>query len=1052
MRARSLHRLARLIFELGAVAIVLCAVMLFIAARYVDTEGFRSQFVSIVEDLTGQPVELQGELNIALYPIPSLEIQNLSLLERPNVGDNPLVAFDQLFVSAKLLPMAYGRLELRSVVVKGMRLNLARLKNGKYNWSPFPKYSSLPGDSQKHYFDSVSLEGLEVDQASVVYSDRMTGQSFSMDGIDINTGNIVPGNPVPFSAKSVFNWKNGGFESKLVLKGLVVPADDNISLEDASIYATCEGPFLPKGVAPAEFTGNLSINWINRSFSLDKFKMRFMHLRGDGALKSGDLGEGFSGEGYLTLAQFNPSDLVRKYFKDAPVDKVDGLKKGVFSSQFSFDENGVQLKDLTATLDDLTVRGTLSLVDYAHPVYSFDLRADSFDLDRYLPLFKTDTPFVWGDFSLEFFRALQAKGRVQANKLKLLDAAFSNVALTTQSENGTIQVELAAYQAKAGNFKGKAVFSIGNEAKAPTLGLDVNLTAESDRGGFGFPAMGHVRLDGAGKARLSVRTAVMRCPDQERSIGILRNSSMDAILNLGKGQAVVALGKDQEIRQRFSSGELNLKTEPIKGSKTGNFGFRTYGSLKCFGGSPVDSLSCSVVGPVQINVDSGEMNGTEVNVKVKADSRIYTKSIDSVVASGRLSFDSVAKTLGVADASVQLLGSLANGSVKADWSGQSFKAAGKVVVPPVDVHHIIYLLTHKKLELTDEAALKAMSVSADFVASNTGFTLSNLHGQLDSMPVRGLVVGQGWKNSFLTASLTGGDLDIDRYLPRSHDPSVQELRAGKTDSSGPVDLPLEFLRALRLDCKASLEEFKLGGIRTRNLSGVIKAEKGDIRVSSLKGKVYGGALTGELTGKVGPKSLATALKLHVENMQAGPMMQDLVQREYVVGVTDSDVDLTSNGATDDDILANLEGSCRVAIRNGSFKFSGFEAKPASDKLSSDAKLNNTKPNNPRQRRTAFTKASASFAVHKGVFTFDPFLLESPLLNSKGSGWFSLPANKIDLSIRNDFVAVPSVTMVITGKLTDPEVKIPKGKILDNTVRNILSLPQKSFKFLRDLFM
>ncbi len=75
----------------------------------------------------------------------------------------------------------------------------------------------------------------------------------------------------------------------------------------------------------------------------------------------------------------------------------------------------------------------------------------------------------------------------------------------------------------------------------------------------------------------------------------------------------------------------------------------------------------------------------------------------------------------------------------------------------------------------------------------------------------------------------------------------------------------------------------------------------------------------------------------------------------------------------------------------------------------------------------------------------------PVLQSYGTGYFSLPDDSINLSIKNDFVAVPSVTIDIKGRLSDPKVNIPKGKILSDTVRNVLSLPEKSFEFLRDLF-
>jgi AsmA protein len=183
-------------------------------------------------------------------------------------------------------------------------------------------------------------------------------------------------------------------------------------------------------------------------------------------------------------------------------------------------------------------------------------------------------------------------------------------------------------------------------------------------------------------------------------------------------------------------------------------------------------------------------------------------------------------------------------------------------------------------------------------------------------------------------------------------------------------------------------------------------------------------------------------------MQAGLLMTDMAGRDYVRGVTDLDLDLASSGKTDDDIVAALSGTTRVEIVDGSFKFSGYDAKPTVD----EHRMSGQTANDPKLRRTVFKKAVNAFDVAKGVFTVRTLRVEAPpVLQCEGSGYFNLPDNTIDLSIRNDFVAVPSVTFNIVGKLTDPEVRIPKGKIVNDTVRNILSLPEKSFNFLRDLF-
>jgi len=256
---------------------------------------------------------------------------------------------------------------------------------------------------------------------------------------------------------------------------------------------------------------------------------------------------------------------------------------------------------------------------------------------------------------------------------------------------------------------------------------------------------------------------------------------------------------------------------------------------------------------------------------------------------------------------------------------------------------------------------------------------------------------------------------------------------------------------LRLSGKAWFEEFKLAKVRAKGLSAEIEADKGDIRISKGVGKVHGGDLTAILTGKVGADSLSTHLKLHVEDMQAGPLLKDIVEREYLRGETDIDFDVISFGKTDDAIVQNLDGKAWTRIRNGSFKFTGYDL-PNLKQDSHDQSVAALKRPKPVERRTVFDKAVGYFTIKKGVFHADKIRLEAPpVLQSYGKGQFSLPANTIDLSIRNDFVVVPSVTIHLKGKLTDPKVSVPTGEILDKTVRNILSLPEKSFNFLRDLF-
>ena len=1045
-----------LLFEALAVCVLFVAAGLFWAAHYIDTPEFRRQFVSAIEEVTGRDVELKGELDIVLYPTLSMEVRGLTISGRDDRADSPLVRFRSLLVSVRLLPLLSKRVEIRTVVVKGMELNLVRFQDGNFNWKDVVEQSESAEEGASNlYFESISVDGLEVSNATVLYSDEKGGQQLGLTGIDVRTGAIVSGGEIPFTAKSSFEWKNHGLESDMTLTGVLVPdeATGNVILRDANVYATIGGSILPEDTAPGQVAANIDFDWENSTVSLEKLHLQFLGLSGEGSFSSGNLDKEISGKGHLTLRPFRPVDIISRYFPKAPVKAVDGLRQGAFTSFIRFDEKGVTLDDMAVALDDMTVRGAIAMRGYDHPSFSFDLRGDMVDLDRYLPLFRTDTPFIWSDFQLDFFRAFRGEGNIRADGFKVLDTVLSDIRLAVKADGKSILADAGAVRKGQGALGGKVEFVIGRDGKrdCPTFAMAGNLTAESLKSGFEFLNTGRTEVTGKGLLKLGVRVAAMPCPPAERSINILRNTELNASLHLGSGHASFADDKGKPYRETYKQAAIACNVSPLP-SREGVFGFTLDGSVKGEHGDRYDLVSLAANGPVHWNVDMERFACLNLALKTQLAGRLIREATDRLAVSGLLTFDSKEKVAEVSDVTARMLETTVRGNARIDGTGKAVNASGTVSVPGANVHHIIYLLANKRLDLKDKAALKNFSLTAGYAISDTGFTLSDVSGELDGMPFSGLVVGQGLADPKMTVSLSAGALDIDRYLPRKEELTVAEKRAGKTVKKGPpVDLPLAFLRSLRVSGKAAFKEFKLGGVRAQSVTGLVQAEKGDIRVSSIKGDQYGGKLTGDLSGKVGLKRLTTHLLLDVEKMQLGALLDDLAEHPYVMGETDLHIDLTSYGSTDDDIVKNLDGICSIVTDKGSFKFTGYDATEAPARA--DTENLGQVGTNRKQTRTVFDKAQAEFVVKKGVFTVKTFRVQAPpLLQSHGSGWFSLPDDEIKLSIRNDFVAVPSVTIDIVGKLSDPEVKVPKGKILNDTVRNILSLPEKSFKFLRDLFM
>ena len=1049
-------RLVILGIELLMAFFLLAAGGLLWASYYIDTEEFRSLFTETLTRLTGREVRLAGDINLNLWPEILLEVDDLAVGDDPEFGSEPFAHFNTIHINVQVLPLLARKIVIESVFVDGLKVAVMADKGGRFNVETLlGKPGAEGGASVPSALDgwSFSLSNIEVVNTEVLFHDKRDDRQWQLSGISLRTGEMQMDNPIPVTVGSGFSLDSAGVQADLTLTGLVTINRDmtDLRLGDATLTATVYGDFLPEGTEPGQLTSQIAFDWENRTVALDDLQAQLLGLRAEGNIKSGDLRKDLAAEGHVTVRPFVPSSLFSRYAPEVPVVSVDGLKSSAFASFFHIDETGVRFEKMVATLDDITVRGDLGMADFSQPVFAFDLRSTTIDLDRYLPLFHTGTPFVWGDFNLPLFGAFKGEGTVRADGLTVVDTLLSDIRLKVTADKAII-IDAGAIKEGQASVGGSVEAAIGtdSETRLPTLSLKARIDAESQKDGFAFLRGDAASLGGVGTVALDLSVPVIACPSDKRSMDILNHLTGSVDLKLLNGVARFK-GQSGDVREfPYAETSVKAKVSPGKGPDL-YWNPVIAASLRMRGNQDAEAVSVDMQGPFSVAWDESRVTASGVSVNGSGSLAVLPVGARRANVSAKISYDSLTHSAGVEDGFVQVLETTITGRGALTGLNDDVEATGEMSLKGANPRRIIFLLTGEDFPTKDPEALQDWSLAGRFAAGENGFTLSGMKADMDGTAVTGHVVGNGYDDPMLSFSITGDRLDIDRYFPPSPELTLEEKRSGKYVKAPPVRLPLEFLAALRLNGKAVFEELKLAKVVARGVTGDIRADNGQIHVAKVLGTVHDGALTADWQGQVGREFLTTHLLLHVEDMQAGPLTRDLGGKEYVRGLTDVDIDLTSQGATDDDILANLNGKVRTRVTNGSFKFSGFpkegEIRPATM-----SKQEIDKMEQRARARTSFQKAVSEFSVLNGVFTADRFRVEAPpMLQSYGEGGFSLPDNTIDMSIRNDFVAVPSVTLDLEGRLTDPEVNIPTGKILNDTVSNILSIPLKPFKFLRDLF-
>lgn len=1033
-----------------ALVFIVAGVLLW-ASYYVDTDEFRQDFTLTLEKVLGLPVSLNGELDIALLPDPSLEVFGLVVHNSSLYGNTALASFEKVGVSVRLLPLYSKRIELQRIDIEGMQINIIQSPNGDNNLAQLTeRFSSTSPDSSPHdstsndAFKVMTLNGIEVSNAAVTYTDLTHNNSMSFEGIDIKTGSIQSGNPVYFTADSNFTWNGGEIDSSIVFKGMVQFNADagTFQFYEASLNASIGGSFLPKGAQPGEVTSAVSLDWDNRSVSLEHIRLGFLGLRAEGYLRSGNLSKSRSATGQLTIKPFSPLKIIHRFDPQfTPGNNV--LERASLQASFDVDQSGFSLSKLAGEVDGIHISGDASLKGYEDPVISASLEADSINLDNYAGISDSqkDEDMTWDSLPLRWFVDLSGSLGLTVGTIHSMGHSFTDTSVSLQGEEGSWIVQ-ASINTEMSSLRGEADIMIDEtDAQLPVLSLKGKVDASLSPNELGLMRSQHYSLSGAHSFTLSFQRSPLVCNPHDSISTVINGLKGDMSWKLVDGSGWFTLS---EKKQAFSFDTAELSTSfAAKALNADEPHFDINAALHLKNVDAIRSASVSVVGEVGLNIDEGFVTSSGLDVSIGANGTLYGVS-SRVQSSGTIIFDFGKGTVSVRKSMNRILGTTIYADVDITRLHNSFSGKGSFNIPNANVRHIIYELSEVTLRTADVSALTEASLQGNVTFNADGFNIRELQGKLDGMAIEGQLSGDRYIDPKINFTLSAGKFDLDRYLPPS------DNNNDESDSDNAVDLPLTFLRALNLSGKARFELFKMFDVYIDNLEGSIEADKGKVLISGLDATINEGRVTGQWSGSIGRSELLTRLKLRLSKMDMGGFMENQFQRQYLRGKTDAAFDLTSTGATDEDIVNNLAGTAWLRITDGSYKFSGYNTvinKPEKNSSSVDFYTRSQK-----EKRTFFSKTTSEMTIKRGVVNIDRFRMEAPpILQAYGEGWISLASNKIDVSIRNDFVAVPSVTVNVKGALSNPEVSFPKGNIVNDTVRNVLSLPEKSFNFLLDIF-
>ena len=471
-----MNRVLRVIAIVVAVLVLLIAAAALILPRLIDPNNYRDEIAALVKDKTGRDLTIAGDIGWSVFPWLAVELGETRLSNAQGFGPEPFAQVAAVEIRVRLLPLLRKEVEMSTLVLDGLQVNLAKDRTGRSNWADLVPEEAAPPKSEEPTTSgggvplaALAIGGVQVRDARLVWDDRQSGSRQQVDQLNFELGAIRGGEPVDLSLAFVVKGGEPELTTDVKLTGEVSLSEalDQLDVRDLKLSLVAQGEQLPGGALNADLSAQLGMDMDKKTLNLKDLLVEALDLKLHGQAQGTGVGtdsQEFSGN--LRLDEFTPRDLLNR-LSIAPPDVSDSTVLGKAAGEFAFKatDRSASLTDLQLRLDDTAITGTAAVADFAAPAIRFNLLVDALDLDRYLPPRKADevqaapTPAeaaAGGAAALpvETLRGLNLNGTLKIGQLKAYQLRSSDISVTVTAKQGLVRVHPASAKMYEGSYNG----------------------------------------------------------------------------------------------------------------------------------------------------------------------------------------------------------------------------------------------------------------------------------------------------------------------------------------------------------------------------------------------------------------------------------------------------------------------------------------------------------------------------------------------------------------------------------------------------------------------
>jgi AsmA protein len=419
--------------------VALFVVALIIIPHFAGIQRYRPRVEKMIEDATGRPVKLDGEIRLVLFPWAGLRFSDLHIGNPTGFPQQDFLYIKSFALRVKLLPLLHREIEVTRLDIDKPTLTLVRNAAGTGNWENFGKEEAsrpaVPAPSGAKSQSELPISGLtakriSIKQGEIIRIDQATGSRKEFSDISLSLKNVSWVHPVDIA----FSMKTDG--KPISLKGKVGP--------------------LQKETGKTIFPLDLSAK---------AFDQLDMTIKGS-LLNPTDKAQL---DANIHVSPFSPRKLLAE-IGHPTILPPSVLDNASFDAHIAGDAKNFALSEGKLDLDQSHATFSAAVKEAAiGPDVDFSFKLDQLDLDRYLPPSKTEQKAIQqvstparsqqgaaATTRDSLMKRIILKGTAEIGSLKVHGIKLENIQTNITGQNGIFRMDPLSMKLYRGELSGSA--------------------------------------------------------------------------------------------------------------------------------------------------------------------------------------------------------------------------------------------------------------------------------------------------------------------------------------------------------------------------------------------------------------------------------------------------------------------------------------------------------------------------------------------------------------------------------------------------------------------